>query len=109
MTPRRFYLILCLVGLIVPNLGFWPWIIANGLAPRLFVENLFANGVSAFFGLDVIFAAVVLIGFVLIEGGRLRVPRRWMPIAATLLVGVSFGLPLFLYQRQIQLERQPIA
>jgi hypothetical protein len=28
-----------------------------------------------------------------------------MPIAATCLIGVSMGLPLFLYQRQAHLDR----
>ena len=43
--------------------------------------------------------------FVEIEGRRLAIRRRWLPIAATCPVGVSCGLPLFLYQRQVQLDR----
>jgi hypothetical protein len=65
---------------------------------------LFANGVSTFFGLDVVFSAVALILFVEIEGRRLGLRRRWMPSAAACLVGVSLGLPLFLYQRQAHLD-----
>jgi hypothetical protein len=105
MPMRRLYLALCVLGLLVPNSAFWFWLSAHGLDPRLFVRDLFANGVSAFFGLDVILSAVVLIAFVIVEGERLGLRRRWLPIVATCLVGVSLGLPLFLYQRQTHLDR----
>jgi Terpene cyclase DEP1 len=108
MNTRRFYLGLALLGLLIPNAPFWSWLFAHGLDPQRFVRDLFANGVSAFFGLDVILSALVLSGFVLIEGKRLGLERRWIPIAATCLVGVSLGLPLFLYQRQVHLERASV-
>jgi hypothetical protein len=105
MKPRHFYLALALVGLLLPNAVFLPWLMANGLRPDLFVRDLFANGVSSFFGLDVIVSALVVSGFIMIEGRRLKLAHRWMGIAAVCLVGVSLGLPLFLYQRQAHLDR----
>jgi hypothetical protein len=108
MNARRFYLGLSLLGLLVPNSAFWSWLLAHGFDPQRFLQDLFANGVSAFFGLDVVLSAVALTGFVVIEGSRLRLRRRWIPIAATCVVGVSLGLPLFLYQRQVHLERAAI-
>lgn len=74
--------------------------LAHGLDLRLFVEQLFANRVSAFFAMDVIVSSVVLWFFVWIEGRREGVKRLWAPIAASLAVGVSLGLPLFLYLRE---------
>jgi hypothetical protein len=105
MSIRHFYLGLCLLGLFVPNAAFWPWLLAHGPNPRLFIHDLFANGVSTFFGLDVVLSAVALAGFVLVEGRRIGLPRRWLPIVAAALVGVSLGLPLFLYQRQVHLDQ----
>jgi len=105
MSPRRLYLGLCILGLFVPNAAFLPWLLAHGIDPDRFVHDLFTNGVSSFFGLDVVVSAVALSLFVVIEGARLQLRRRWVPIAATCLVGVSFGLPLFLYQRQVHLDR----
>ena len=105
MNTRRLYLCLSILGSCVPNLPFFRWLLANGLDPERFVHDMFANGVSAFFGLDVIVSALALMLFVVIEGARLQLRRRWVPIAATCLVGVSFGLPLFLYQRQVHLDR----
>jgi hypothetical protein len=34
------------------------------------------------------------------------VPYRWTPVLGSVLVGVSLGLPLFLYLREQQLERR---
>ena len=42
--------------------------------------------------------------FVLLEGRRLSMSGLWVPIAANLLVGVSLGLPLFLYLREVRRE-----
>ena len=105
MRQRHLYLVLCALGLAIPNAAFWPWFLTHGVAPRQFVNDLFANGVAAFFGLDVVLTALVLIVFVEFEGRRLRLANRWLPIAAACLVGVSLGLPLFLYQRQLHLDR----
>jgi hypothetical protein len=105
VRPRYIFLGLCVLGLALPNAVFWPWLATHGLAPRVFLADLFANGVSSFFGLDVLCSAIVLIFFVELEGRRLGLRRRWLPIAATCLVGVSLGLPLFLYQRQVHLDQ----
>lgn len=108
MKIRHLYLALCVLGLLVPNTVFLPWLREHGPNPLRFAQDLFANGVSAFFGMDVVIAAAALGAFVVVEGARLRLQRRWLPILATCLVGVSFGLPLFLYQRQVHLDRAPV-
>ena len=101
MKLRHLYLLLCILGLLLPYWQFVPWAVAHGLNMPLFVQDLFANRISGFFGLDVLVSAVVLCVFVLTEGQRLGMRSRWLPILATLLVGVSLGLPLFLYLREI--------
>jgi Terpene cyclase DEP1 len=105
MKPRHIYFALCFLGLLVPNSLFFPWLIEHRPDPQRFVQDMFANGVSAFFGVDVVLSAVALGAFVLVESARLRLSRGWLPILATLLVGVSLGLPLFLYRRQVHLDR----
>lgn len=109
MKARHFYLGCAVLGVVIPNAAFWPWLLSHGIDPRRFLSDLFANGVSAFFGLDVIVSAVVVIGFVFIEARRLGLSRYWIAIVATVLVGVSLGLPLFLYQRQVHLDRAAAA
>src|SRR5450755_4309557 len=99
MKVKTIYLVLCLLGLLLPYWQFIPWVLAHGLNLSLFVRELFVNRISAFFGMDVLVSAVVLIVFMRVEGRRLSMRRRWLPVLATLLVGVSLGLPLFLYMR----------
>jgi hypothetical protein len=104
MRPKHVYLGLCTAGTLLPLAAFLPFLRTHGLDPRGFVDQLFATPVSSFFGWDVIVSSLVLWVFVLIEGRRLRIPRLWAPIAANLLVGVSLGLPLFLYLRETHSE-----
>ena len=104
MKPKHWYLGLALLGTILPYSQFVPFVREHGLDLGLFWAQLFANRISAFFGLDVIVASVVLWIFVVVESRRSDVPRRWLPLAAVLTVGVSLALPLFLYLREARLE-----
>ena len=50
--------------------------------------------------MDVLVSAIALIVVASVEGRRLGIRSRWLVIVAVLLVGVSLGLPLFLYLRE---------
>jgi hypothetical protein len=69
---------------------------------RLFVQQLFSTPVSGFFAMDVIVSAIVLCVLVSVEGRRAGMTNLWVPILAVFVVGVSLGLPLFLYMREVQ-------
>ena len=103
MRAKNAYLLLCVLGTVLPYWQLLPFIREHGLDLRLLVEQLSANRVSAFFALDVIVSSVVLWVFVFVQGRREGVKHLWAPVAASLTVGVSLGLPLFLYLR----ERRP--
>ena len=105
MNRKTLYLFLCVLGLVLPYSQFVPWVIENGLNMPLFVRQLFANRIGGFFGMDVLVSAVTLIGFIRSEGSRLKMRRLWIPVVSVLLVGVSLGLPLFLYLREQELEQ----
>ena len=105
MKARHFYLVCCVLGLLLPYSQFVPWLLEHGLNITLFCRELFANRISAFFAIDVIVSAIVLICFIQSEGKRLRVRFLWLPTVGTLVVGVSFGFPLFLLLRQAMLDR----
>jgi hypothetical protein len=102
----RLYLVLCILGAVLPLSQLAPFLLEHGLDTRLFFAQLFASDISSFFGLDVIVSAFVLIAFVVVEGRRLAFRRIWPYVAGTLLVGVSFGLPLFLLARERLVSRQ---
>jgi hypothetical protein len=105
MRLRHRYLALCVIGAILPYWQFVPWIAMHGLDFPLFFQELFSTRISGFFAMDVIVSAVVLVMFILSEGRRLDLSLLWLPILATLFVGVSLGFPLFLYMRQRKLDR----
>jgi hypothetical protein len=104
MKPKTIYLVLCCVGTALPYWQFLPWLMQHGMNLPLFSRELFTNRISAFFGMDVLVSAIVLIAFMRVESTRLEIRRRWLPVLALLTVGVSFGLPLFLYLRESRLE-----
>ena len=105
MRLRHRYLGLCIIGAILPYSQLIPWIATHGLDFTLFFQELFSTRISGFFAMDVIVSAVVLVIFILSEGRRLDLSLLWLPILATLLVGVSLGFPLFLYLRQRKLDQ----
>lgn len=100
MKPKHLYLLLCILGAVLPLSQLFPFLREHGLDARLIIEQLFANRISAFFGLDVIVSSVVLWVFVAVDGRRSGVRHLWAPIVASLMIGVSLGLPLFLYLRE---------
>ena len=105
MNIQTLYLGLCVAGTLLPCWQFLPFLRDHGLDMTAFFEQLFASPVSGFFGMDVIVSSIVLWVFVLTDGRRAGVKHRWAPVAASLAVGVSLGLPLFLYLREKRLER----
>ncbi|MEJ1931783.1 DUF2834 domain-containing protein [Nostoc sp. NIES-2111] len=103
---KTIYLLLCILGTVLPYSQFLPFLLEHGLNIPLFLEQLFANRISSFFGLDLIVTSLVFWVFVFWEGTRLKMPNLWVYVASNLLVGVSLGLPLFLLMRQQHLEQQ---
>ena len=104
MNRKNIYLLLCILGAAIPYSQFLPWVMQNGLHVGLLVRELFANRISAFFGLDVLVSSAVLLVFMRVEGRLLRMRFRWLPIVGLCAVGVSLALPLFLYLRERALE-----
>jgi hypothetical protein len=105
MKPRPVYLALCILGAGLPLSQLFPFLRDHGLDLRLFFEQLFVNRISSFFGLDVIVSAIVLFFFIWTETRRTPIRAPWLPVVATLTIGVSLGLPLFLYLREGRIER----
>jgi hypothetical protein len=109
MTPKRVYLRLCIVGTLLPLWQLFPFLREHGLDLRLFVAQLFSTPVSGFFAMDVIVSAIVVCVLVSVEGRRAGMTRLWAPVVSVFVVGVSLGLPLFLYMREAQTHAPPRA
>jgi Terpene cyclase DEP1 len=104
MRPATRYLLLCIAGLVLPYSQLIPFLREHGPDLGLLFQQLFSTRIGAFFAWDVIVSSVVLWVFVLGEGRRAGVKHLWAPLVANLAVGVSLGLPLFLYLRERRRE-----
>jgi uncharacterized protein DUF2834 len=103
---QYFYLLLCVLGAVLPYTQFVPFLAEHGMNLPLIVEQLFANRISGFFGLDVIVSSIALWVFVFVEGRRQQMKRLWLYLVCNLAVGVSLALPLFLYMRERKISGQ---
>jgi hypothetical protein len=104
---KIFYIVLCILGLVLPYWQFLPWLMEHGIDIILLIQEAGQLNIGAFAWLDVLVSAIVLIGFILYEGSKLKMRGLWIPIVGTCVVGVSFGLPLFLLLREMHLAKLP--
>ena len=100
------YLILCIFGFILPYSQLIPLMIEPGFSIELAYNQLFANRVVTLFAFDLFITATTFVVFALYEGLKIKVKHLWLPFAATFLVGASLGFPLFLYLRELNLEKK---
>jgi uncharacterized membrane protein YbaN (DUF454 family) len=98
------YLVLAIIGAVLPLSCFIPFLLAHGFDLPLIVRDLFQNNISASFGLDVIISALVVYLFFFHEGQRRGMKHLWVYVICTTFVGVSLGLPLFLFFRERKLK-----
>ncbi len=106
MSNKQLYLCLCVLGACIPLTQFFPWVLEHGLDIPLFINELFETRIGGFFGLDVFISALVLFVFIYFETAKLKINYIWTAVLGTLCVGVSLGLPLFLYLRQRTIEQR---
>jgi phosphoglycerol transferase MdoB-like AlkP superfamily enzyme len=104
MNRKNTYIALAFVGLSAPYYFLFKFLNANGLDLPLLVRRLFANNISTFFAADLIISIIVFWIYVAGEATKLQMKNWWLYILASLTVGLSFALPLFLYFRERALE-----
>ena len=105
---RNVYLLLAIVGAVVPYLFFAGFFAAEGINPGSFVGALFANGAAGGFTADLLISSVV---FWLYMFSRLSshadAPKPWLFIVLNLTIGLSCALPAYLYATAPKVVAQP--
>ena len=105
MKQSTIYLTLCIPGVLIP----FAFIIGFFGIPEptisLFFTSIFVNHVSSAVAGDLLISGVVFFVFLFYEGRRLKMRNLLLFVPATLFVGLSFGLPLFLYFRAKKIEQ----
>ena len=101
---KNIYLVLLLLGLLLPYYFLFKFLSSNGLNISLLVQQLFANDISTFFAVDLVISILVFWIYMFAEANKLQMKNSWLYLLASLLVGLSFALPLFLYFREHKME-----
>ena len=104
MTMKNIYLVLAVIGFIVPYYFFLQLPVADGLNLPQLLQPFFANNFMKGAAMDLTISVIVFWVFVFVEANRSGMKYPWVYLLATVLVGLSFALPLFLYFRERQLE-----
>ena len=100
MSPLRLiYLALAIAGTILPMRHFIAWFNENGYSLSAMITAWNVNSATTGLVWDLTIAAIALTLFIIVETYVRR--EYWMLIAipATFCIGVSCGLPLYLFLR----------
>ncbi len=101
---KNIYLVLMILGIILPYTQFVPWSNVHGFNLSLMINQMFANQIAAGIAIDALLAAVVIVFLILFENDRVKVKHLWLPILGIFISGISLALPLYLYMRERALE-----
>jgi hypothetical protein len=93
-------LIVAIVGFIVPNAMVIAFLAEHGLAIGDYFSSWFDSLPAAQLTADLAICCAAFFVWAAFDGPRSGVPRWWLCVPATLLVGLCFGLPLYLYWRE---------
>src|SRR5690242_3293167 len=104
MTKKNIFLILAIIGFIVPYYFFLQLPAENGFNLPVLIQPFFANNFMKGAAMDLTISVIVFWVYAFAEANRLQMKNPWVYVLATLLVGLSFALPLFLYFRERTLE-----
>lgn len=105
MKQSTLYLLLAIPGLVVPWLFLFGFLTGGEATPTLFLASMFVNPVAGAVSADLLISALIFFLFLFFEGRRLQMSKLWLYPLLTLCIGLSFGLPLFLYARARVTER----
>jgi hypothetical protein len=105
-VKKNIYLLLAILGFVAPYYFFLQLPGEDGFDLAQLIQPLFANNLLRGVAMDLMVSVIVFWVYVFAEATKLQMKNPWLYLLATLLVGLSFALPLFLYCRERQLEKQ---
>ena len=102
MKLKNLYLILAIMGFVLPYYFFILFLVAHGFDPREFLRQLFGTPIATFFAVDLLISSIVFLIYLRQESMRRSVRHQWLYLVVLFTVGLSCALPLFLYARERQ-------
>jgi len=95
---KRFYGLMAIIGTVAPWFYFGSYF-ADG-DRETFGDALFASPLMVGFVADLSISIVVLLAWSFVDSRRNQISRWWLVPIASLTVGLSLALPLYLYLRE---------
>lgn len=96
---KTFYLIMMIAGTIIPWYFFTGFIAANGAGLGNFIGAMYANGASSGGFSDLLLSTAVFWVWSFVDARKHGVANWWLVVPATLAVGLSLAMPLYLWKR----------
>jgi hypothetical protein len=97
---KKVYLLLAIVGAVLPYVFFFEFIQAEGLNLPVFLKSLFVNGAAGGFTADLLISSFVFWLFMLSQNKTTNGPSPYLFIVLNLAIGLSCALPAYLYARE---------
>ncbi len=105
---RNVYLLLAIVGAVVPYLFFAGFFASAGINLPGFISALFVNGAAAGFTVDLLISSAVFWIFMFSRRAtEPEAPQPWLFIVLNLTIGLSCALPAYLYAITPKTAAQP--
>ena len=101
MSRKNVFLILAIIGFIAPYYFFFQ--VREFDLAGLF-QQVSASKLLSGLAMDLLVSVIVFWFFMITEARKLQMKNVWVYLLATMLVGISFALPLFLYFRERKLQ-----
>jgi hypothetical protein len=106
IVMKKFYLVAMIIGAAAPLYLLSQHFAARGFGLSDFVAAAFPNPAASGLVIDLILSAALGLIVFWREARALGVRGFWAVLLGTLLIGLSFGLPLYLYLRESRLEAE---
>ena len=97
MNLKTTYLILALLGAVIPIAFFGNFFAAQGIDLFVFIEALFVNGAAGGFTADLLISSFVF--WIYMFSNQSEGPKPWAFIAINLCIGLSCALPAYLWAK----------
>ena len=97
---KNLYLLLAIVGAIVPYYFFFQFFQAEGVDIVAFISALFVNGAAGGFSADVLLTSFIFWIFMFQQVKASKGPKPYLFIALNLAIGLCCALPAYLYVRE---------
>lgn len=101
MSRKNIFLFLTIIGFIAP---YYFFLQVREFDLNTVFQQFTASKILSGTAMDLLISVIVFWFFMFTEARKLEMKNTWVYFLATLLVGLSFALPLFLYFREVKLE-----